>query len=206
MKFRALPFVGMFLLAASLSAPAHAWFFFKDNNKGSSLSITDTVVKSGGEFDSDPHDFDMLLTAVLAAGLEGALADKSTPLTVFAPSDAAFIKLAQDLGYEGHDEAEAFSVIVTALTDLGGGELVPVLTNVLLYHVAPQPLTLKLVVEAEEVATLLDGATINPARTVLQDSAPALMDPQVVISASNILTSNGRIHLIDRVLIPVAIP
>lgn len=169
-------------------------------------TITEVVALSGGEFDNDPNDFDLLLTAVLAAGLEGALADKSTPLTVFAPNDAAFIKLANDLGYVGHDEAEAFSVIVTALTELGGGELLPILTNVLLYHVAPEPLTLKQVVESDAVTTLLDGATIAPKGTVLKDNAPALADPRVVTSASNILTSNGRVHLINRVLIPVAIP
>jgi len=169
-------------------------------------TITGTVVASGGDFDENPHDFDLLLNAVLAANLAGALDDPDSALTVFAPNDAAFIKLANDLGYAGSDEAGAFSAIATALTDLGGGELVPILTNVLLYHVAPEAKTLKNVLESDSIETLLDGATFSPNGLKLVDNAPALRDPRIRTYSSDILTSNGRIHTIDRVLIPVAIP
>lgn len=169
-------------------------------------TITGTVVASGGEFDDNGNDFDLLLNAVLAAGLEGALADPATPLTVFAPTDAAFVRLAQDLGYQGHSEADAFAYIVAALTELGGGELIPILTNVLLYHVSPDVLTLKQVVEAEEITTLLPGATLTPDHASLIDNAPKLKDPSLNLKQGDILTSNGRIHPITRVLIPVDIP
>jgi uncharacterized surface protein with fasciclin (FAS1) repeats len=169
-------------------------------------TITGTVLASGGDFDNNPHDFDLLLNAVLAANLAGALDDSDSTLTVFAPNDAAFIKLANDLGYQGSDEAGAFSAIATALTDLGGGELVPILTNVLLYHVAPEALTVKDLIDADSINTLLEGASFSPNGLSLVDNAPALTDPRLRTRSSNILTSNGRIHTIDRVLIPVAIP
>ncbi|MCG8668093.1 MAG: fasciclin domain-containing protein [Pseudomonadales bacterium] len=170
------------------------------------LTITGTVAASGGEFDHDLNDFDILLNAVLAAGLEGALDNPNSPLTVFAPTDLAFVKLAQDLGYHGRDEAEAFTFIATALTELGGGELVPILTNVLLYHVSPNVLTLKDVLEAEQVTTLLDGATFSSKGFSLQDNAPSLQNPRLDVNGGNILTVNGRIHPITRVLIPIALP
>lgn len=169
-------------------------------------TITGTVAASGGDFDHNYYDYDLLLNAVLAAGLDGALNDPETPLTVFAPNDLAFVKLARDLGYHGWNEAEAFSFIVTALTELGGGELVPILTDVLLYHVSGDVLTLKDVLEADTVSTLLDGATLTPEHFSLVDNAPALENPSFILQDSNILTGNGRVHTIDRVLIPVAIP
>lgn len=169
-------------------------------------TITATVAASEGEFDRNSHDFDILLNAVLAANLQDALADKGMPLTVFAPNDLAFVRLARDFGYDGWDEAGAFSAIVAALTDLGGGELIPLLRDVLLYHVAPSAITLKNVIESNSVETLLEGAEIKPDFLRLGDNAPALRDPTVLLNGADILTSNGRIHTINRVLIPVPIP
>ena len=174
--------------------------------EGELPTITETVLASGGDFDDNHHDYDILLNAVLAAGLEGALADPEAELTVFAPKDYAFIKLARDLGYSGSSESEAFSFIATALTELGGGELVPILTDVLLYHVVPEKLTVKQVVLSEEINTLLVGGSVTPHGISLVDKAPALRNPKLILRASNLLTGNGRIHTINRVLIPVAIP
>ncbi len=56
-------------------------------------SIADAVAKSGGEFDQNENDFDILLNAVIAANLVDALAASGADLTVFAPTDKAFIAL-----------------------------------------------------------------------------------------------------------------
>ena len=93
-------------------------------------NIVNTVVGlSGlpGTTDSNGNDFDLLRDAVLTAGLDTALSDPAATLTVFAPTDSAFIGLAQTLGYGGSDEAGSLGYIVDALTLLGGGDPLPLL-------------------------------------------------------------------------------
>lgn len=168
-------------------------------------SIVDIVAASEGVFDRNRRDYDILLNAVIAANLVDALANPEANLTVFAPNDAAFIRLARDLGYRGRDEAGAFNAIVEALTELGGGDPIPVLTNVLLYHVSPEAKTVKQVADLEEVTTLLEGATLQPWGTFLVDAAEQLRSPRINLRRSNIGATNGTIHTLNRVLIPVDI-
>lgn len=171
----------------------------------SSKTIIDIVVQSGGEFDRNYHDYDILLNAVLAAGLEDALADPTADLTVFAPNDRAFIRLARDLGYSGHKEEDAFNAIVAALTDLGGGDPIPLLTNVLLYHVSPGAKNLRTIGESISVDTLLDGATITPNFIALVDNEPDVKNARYT-RPLNVKASNGVIQTINRVLLPLDIP
>lgn len=167
-------------------------------------TIADIVAASGGTFDSNQKDFDLLLTALQTAGLVDALADPDANLTVFAPTDAAFVKLAQDLGYEGSDEAGAFGAIVSTLTDLGGGDPVPVLTDVLLYHVSPEGRRLSEIQELDTIDTLLEGATITPKGNKLVDNEPDLANPGFKPSLTGIRAQNGSmIQGINRVLIPL---
>jgi uncharacterized surface protein with fasciclin (FAS1) repeats len=169
-------------------------------------TITDIVAGSGGTFDDRGWDFDILLNAVLTAGLQGALADQSASITVFAPTDAAFMRTARDLGFTGSTEAEAWSFLVTALTGLGGGDPVPVLTSILLYHVAPGVLTPGDVLSSTEISTLLSGAVVRPHPVrMLRDNDPDLRDPRLLPNRLNIWAQNGVIHAIDRVLIPINI-
>lgn len=146
---------------------------------------------------------EIISQAVITADLAGFLANKSD-LTVFAPNDRAFIRLANDLGYEGSDETGAFDAIVQTLTLLGNGDPLPLLTtrsrwnaffcelrqpssvntvfgenivprynrivrdplpllnNVLLYHVTPMIMSLTQVVDGEDIATLFSNASIQP--------------------------------------------
>ena len=62
-------------------------------------TLAGLVAASGGTFDQDATDFDILLNAVQAAGLAGALDDPNAELTVFAPNDGAFVELSQALGF-----------------------------------------------------------------------------------------------------------
>ena len=57
------------------------------------MTITDIVLQSGGDFDDNPRDFDILLNAVVTADLAGVLADPEATLTVFAPNDLSLIHI-----------------------------------------------------------------------------------------------------------------
>ncbi|MEM6620121.1 MAG: fasciclin domain-containing protein [Pseudomonadota bacterium] len=162
-------------------------------------TITDIVAASGNGFDNNDGDFDILLAAVTAADLAGALADESADLTVFAPTDAAFIGLAQNLGFTGSDEAGATTFILDALDLLSGGNAIDLLSQVLTYHVAPQSLQSSQVAEAATIATL-QGGLITVNLPALGDAAP-LPDPNLV--QLDIQAANGIVHVIDGVLLPV---
>ena len=68
-------------------------------------------------------DFNILVRALQTVDLVDTVRD-ATDVTVFAPTDAAFTQLANDLGYDGDaaDEDAVFAFLVSALTDLGGGQ------------------------------------------------------------------------------------
>lgn len=174
-------------------------------------TITQTVLKSGnpGTFDSDNQDFDILREAVIAAGLADALNDPNVELTVFAPNDAAFITLAQTLGFDGSDEAGALSHIVNALTLLGGGDPIPLLTNILQYHVVDGEFDSTTVVglgNGAEIETLLGSSVklnLKSDPPSLGDADPAIDDPGLI--GFDVDASNGIIHILDGVLLPVSV-
>jgi serralysin len=172
------------------------------------VTITDFVAASGGTFDSNRLDYDILLNAVVAADLGGALANPEADLTLFAPNDAAFIRLARDLGYAGFAEDGAWNFLVAALTDLGGGDPIPVLTQVLLYHVAPESLGVGEVIAAGfggGTITTLQGGAITPQGTRLIDNEPDLADARL-FAPLQVRLDNGVVHTITSVLIPIDLP
>jgi serralysin len=143
-------------------------------------------------------DFELLVAALDAAGLVGAVADPDASLTVFAPTDAAFVALAQDLGYQGSDEGEALGFLVDALDE-------DTLRNVLLYHVAAGERDAVSLIRARSVTPLFEGAgPIGVQGVNLRDAARSLQDPKLRVDAQ-IVAGNGIIHPIDRVLVPLPI-
>lgn len=167
-------------------------------------TITEIVAQSGGEFDRNFLDYDVLLNAVVTAGLADTLADPNANFTVFAPNDAAFVRLARDLGYNGFDEGEAWEFLVGALTELGEGDPIPVLTAVLLYHVAPQRFNLIEVFFSRSITTV-QGGEIRPRFFKLRDNDPDIRNPRLFWPL-NVNADNGVIHTINRVLIPIDLP
>jgi serralysin len=171
-------------------------------------TIVDVLVAKSSTkgFDHRPADYDLLIKAVTAADLVDALGDPDADLTVFAPNDAAFLRTARDLGYSGSSESGAWSFLVEALTTLGGGDPIPVLKNILLYHVAGERIGAVEVVFSSGVDTLL-GAPFGVRKgIVLVDKDPQLPNPFLTLGAVNIRTKNGLVHTISRVLIPVDVP
>ena len=128
-----------------------------------------------------PSEFTLLVEALQAANLVEALSGTG-PFTVFAPTDAAFSALLTELGVS----KEA----LFADTEL--------LTAVLTYHVVPG-LVLAADVPVGSPITTLQGAsfTVN-ANFTITDQAGRV----AALSATDVLASNGVIHVIDKVILP----
>jgi len=170
------------------------------NLPGNAAPTITGIVAASGAFDGNGQDFDLLLRAVQTAGLAGALNDADADLTVFAPNDAALLKLASALGFSGTTETAAFDYLVEALTLLSGGESpIPLLKNILLYHVAPESLQASQVLATDSIDTLF-GSPLGRNGARLVDAEPDLANPKLI--ATDIQASNGVVHVIDGVLIP----
>jgi uncharacterized surface protein with fasciclin (FAS1) repeats len=120
--------------------------------------------------------FNTLIKLAKVAGLAGALEGKG-PLTVFAPTDAAFAKLPR--------------ATVTALEHNRAK-----LRAVLLYHVLKGRITAAQLVKRHSVKTL-NGQSL-PVR--VKHGVVTVGGIRVI--KANIAASNGVIHVIDAVLIP----
>lgn len=126
-------------------------------------------------------DFSILVEAVLAADLAPALSGAG-PLTVFAPTNAAFAAALTELG-------------VTKAALLANK---PLLAKILTYHVVAARV-LKADVPVGNPITTLQGETFTV------DSTLAITDQRgrkANITATNILTGNGVVHIIDKVILP----
>ena len=173
------------------------------NLPGNSVGTITDIVAASGAFDTNGADFDLLLKAVQTAGLTGALANPAADLTVFAPNDAAFLKLATTLGFTGTGESAGFDYLVDALTLLSGGASpIPLLTDILKYHVSPTSLQASQVLSSTSIATL-QGPKLGVNGTTLVDAATTLKNPSII--ATDIQAANGVVHVIDGVLIPADI-
>ena len=161
-------------------------------------TIADIVLTVSGAsgFDDNPRDFDILRDALVATDLVGTVADRGADFTVFAPTDEAFGKLAEDLGFGGDpsDEGAVFSFIAGAAGDL--------LDDILLYHVAPEGKSVAEFQADGAIETVL-GDSLTVQGKTLVDNDPDLKDPKLVDGATDIEAANGFVQAIDRVLLPV---
>lgn len=166
-------------------------------------TLLDVLKESGGSFDDDNTDFDMLLAALQATGLDAAADDPEAELTVFAPNDAAFISLAQSLGYEGDDEEGAFQAIVDAAGVLRPEDPLSFVSDVLTYHISPGEQDSTAVLGSESIDTLL-GSELGVDGTTLVDADPDAENAEII--ATDIAANNGVAHVIDEVLLPLDLP
>jgi uncharacterized surface protein with fasciclin (FAS1) repeats len=118
--------------------------------------------------------FNTLVTAVKAAGLVETLKGAG-PFTVFAPTDEAFAKLPK-------------GTVEGLLADKAK------LTQVLTYHVVSGK------VMAADVLKLKDVTTVQGSKAVVD--AKAVTIDGVKIVQTDIICSNGVIHVIDAVMLP----
>ncbi|MGC5222937.1 fasciclin domain-containing protein [Micromonospora sp. DT81.3] len=156
------------------------------------------AASGGGTPDNNLGDYDILVQALIATDLAPVLADASRQFTVFAPNDRAFLRLVGDLtGTVPASEADALAAIVGTFS-------IPQISNILLYHVVADKKLGPLDVLTSRTIVMANGLVIRPLGPVLRDQNADLRNPVLVLRAINIQASNGVIHTIDRVLVPVA--
>ena len=126
-------------------------------------------------------DFSILVEAVVAADLQGTLSGTG-PFTVFAPTNAAFAALLTELG-------------VSKEALLANKAL---LTKVLTYHVVSGRVLKSGVPVGAPITTVQgDTFTINSSLAIADQRGRTAN-----IVATDVLTSNGVIHVIDKVILP----
>lgn len=122
--------------------------------------------------------FKTLTAALQAAGLVETLKGAG-PFTVFAPTDAAFAKLPA-------------GTVESLLRPENKARLVAILT----YHVVPGQ------VMAAQVATLKSATTVNGKSLAISVRGGAVMVYNARVVKTDIVCSNGVIHVIDTVVMP----
>jgi uncharacterized surface protein with fasciclin (FAS1) repeats len=124
------------------------------------------------------RSFKTLIAAVQAAGLVDALKGQG-PLTVFAPTDEAFAKLPAG-----------------TVENLLKPENKDKLTAVLTHHVVPGRVT------ADQVVNLSSAKTINGRSLQISSMDGKVMVDNARVTSTDIMASNGVIHVLDSVVIP----
>ncbi|MBM4263404.1 MAG: fasciclin domain-containing protein [Deltaproteobacteria bacterium] len=122
--------------------------------------------------------FKTLVAAAQAAGLVSVLKGEG-PLTVFAPTDEAFKKLPA-------------GTVENLLKPENKDKLVSILT----YHVVPGRVT------ADKVAGLRSAKTVNGQELKVSKKDGKVMIDNARVTSTDILASNGVIHVIDTVVLP----
>jgi len=131
-----------------------------------------TIVETAVEAGS----FNTLVTAVKAAGLVETLSGEG-PFTVFAPTDDAFAKLPEGTIPALLKDKEKLAAILT-------------------YHVVAGK------VMAKDVVNLTSAKTVNgQSLTIKVEDKTVMVDGAKVIK-TDIVCSNGVIHVIDAVVLP----
>ena len=156
------------------------------------LVISKNVVAQGTIVDVavGNEDFSTLVTALKAADLVGALQGDG-PFTVFAPTNDAFAKL----------DSNTLNSLLEAKNQKA-------LANILTYHVIPGKLTATDVVSALESGngsvdlTALNGQVINVMQKDGKIWLKDLNGNYSEIVATDVMGSNGVIHVINTVVMP----
>jgi len=143
-----------------------------DNNGPTMVEESGTIV----EVAQDAGSFNTLLTALDVAGLTGALEGEG-PFTVFAPTDAAFAAIDDEVLNDLLSDTEKLAAVLT-------------------YHVVPGRLM------ASDVAGLSSTATLNGKLASISAQGGSVFIDNAAITATDIEASNGVIHVIDRVILP----
>ncbi|MGB5813090.1 MAG: fasciclin domain-containing protein [Polyangiales bacterium] len=157
----------------------------KDGPAETTTAVKEAAMDTMGDPDivavaATAGDFNTLVAAVKAAGLVETLQGEG-PFTVFAPTDAAFAKLPA-------------GTVDSLLLPENKDQLVAILT----YHVVPGE------VLAADVVSLTSAATVQGQALAITTDDAGVHVNDATVTATDVMASNGVIHVIDTVLIPAS--
>jgi len=204
-KTGALAATSALAIAALISAPAA-------QAEEGNTSLAEVLEVGSASFDKNSGDFDILTKAaeaVLEANPDSdvaLLADGDTALTVFAPTDRAFLNLASALtGHSVKSESAAFD----AVASLG----IDTVETVLLYHVIPGATITSEDALKSNGAVLATAAPdkntkvlVSDAPSIrLRDYAPKFKNARVILDLVDVNEGNKQIaHGVNAVMLPFA--
>jgi uncharacterized surface protein with fasciclin (FAS1) repeats len=144
------------------------------------MAFTTFAVKAGDIVDiaASNDQFSTLVAAVKAAGLVETLKSEG-PFTVFAPTNEAFAALPA-------------GTVENLLKPENKDQLIAVLT----YHVIPGKVMSSDIAGKTAKVETVQGSAISI------DATSAVMIDNAMVTTADIITSNGVIHVIDKVLLP----
>lgn len=146
------------------------------NNKTGEKQMQKTLTKDIVDTAQSAGTFGTLVTALKEAGLVETLKGEG-PFTVFAPTDEAFKKVPEDqLSALLKDKAK--------------------LTKVLTFHVVPGS------VKAEDVVKLKSAKSVEGSPLAISVSSDGVKVEGAKVTATDIICSNGVVHVIDTVILP----
>ncbi|WP_346858891.1 fasciclin domain-containing protein [uncultured Draconibacterium sp.] len=131
-------------------------------------------------------EFSILVEALMKADLVGAVADKEAELTVFAPTNDAFVALLSDLGANSLDDIS-----------------VETLSNILLYHViGSKAMSTDLTSGYYPTLSTFSGNSIS---MYVQVDGGVSINNSTMVTAADIEADNGVIHVVDKVILPPSV-
>lgn len=147
------------------------------NTSTNDMASNQSIVEVAREAGS----FTTLVAALEATGLDQTLSADSSTFTVFAPTDDAFAKLGAD-------------TINALLADT------ETLSNILTYHVVAGSVNAEAAIgSAGTTVAMVNGDAVG-----LSLSGNSLLVNTSTVTATDVMASNGIIHVIDAVLLPPA--
>jgi transforming growth factor-beta-induced protein len=176
------------------------------NNKPGDQTIAQIVEDANN---ATPSEFNALAAAIgyvdseLSAGLGAAISNNDIELTVFAPTDAAFGNLLAALEIALEEDPDFPAEVELELTDIPA----PIVLTVVQYHLTNGRRASNSVVPSNSrnnktVQTLLEGASFE----VDKDKVIFATGGNTAnIVTPNISASNGVIHKINEVLLPLTV-
>ncbi|MCE4563768.1 fasciclin domain-containing protein [Maribellus sp. CM-23] len=131
-------------------------------------------------------EFSILVEALMKADLVGAVSDKGADLTVFAPTNDAFVALLSDLGASSLDDVP-----------------VETLTNILLYHVIGSK-AMSTDLSSGYYPTLSTYSGNNISMYIKVDDG-VYINKNTMVTTPDIEADNGVIHVVNKVILPPSV-